>query len=174
VVTTTWHDVVREVVAGVAGEAEFRRALPPGFASHPDALAAQVDDMLGRLRKWLDDVDPHDVADDVVRRFWAGRPQLLAGQLHQILALDGIGDQSRLRRREGSVCHLVDAGDALTVILGTRQLHMPATLRPAMERIATSGPFPLEALADLMDGPSRRVLARRLVVEGLLEIVPVG
>lgn len=172
VVTTTWHDVVGDVVAGVAGEAEFRRALPVGFASDPDGLAEQIGDTLDRLRKWLDEVDPKVVAGDVVRRFWAGRPQLLAGQLDRILALDNIDDSSRLCRREQSVCHLVADGDGLIVILGTRQLRMPADLRPAMARIATGGPFRLGALADLMDRPSRRVLARRLVVEGLLEIVP--
>jgi len=174
VVTTTWHDVMRDVVAGVAEEEEFRAALPPGFASEPAGLAAQVEDALGRLRKWLDEVDTQAVADDVVRRFWAGRPQLLAGQLRQILAVDGIDDRSWLRRREGSVCHLVADGDTLLVVLGTRQLRMPATLHPAMERFAVTAQFRLDSLADLMDGPSRQVLARRLVLEGLLEIVAGG
>ncbi|MDQ2826071.1 MAG: cupin, partial [Actinomycetota bacterium] len=106
------------------------------------------------------------------RRFWAGRPQLLAGQLQQILAIDGIDGGSRLRRREGSVCHLMAGGDTLTVVLGNRQLQMPTALRPAMERIASGGTFRLDTLADLMDEPSRGVLARRLVVEGLLEVLP--
>jgi len=172
VVTTTWHDVVREVVAGVADDAEFRRALPVGFASSdPADLAVQVGDTLDRLRKWLDEVDPRTVADDVVGRFWAGRPQLLAGQLRQLLAVDGIDDGSWLRRRQGSVCHLVADGDRLTVVLGGRRLQMPADLRPAIERIATGDRFRLGTLDDLMDGASRRVLARRLVVEGLLELV---
>ena len=38
IVTTTWHDVVREVVAGMAAEPEFRRALPPGYAGDPATL----------------------------------------------------------------------------------------------------------------------------------------
>jgi len=51
---------------------------------------------------------------------------------------------------------------------------MPATLHPAMERFAVTAQFRLDSLADLMDGPSRQVLARRLVLEGLLEIVAGG
>ncbi|MDQ6726322.1 MAG: cupin domain-containing protein [Actinomycetota bacterium] len=174
VVTTTWYDVVRDVVGGIAGEAEFRRALPVGFASGTEGLAAEVEDTLARLRKWLDEVDARAVADDMAGRFWSGRPQLLAGQLQQLLAVGGIDDRSLLRRREGSVCHLMDVDDRLTVVLGTRRLQMPADLRPAMDRIAGGGPFRLEALADLMDEASRRVLARRLVIEGLLEMVPDG
>ncbi len=52
---------------------------------------------------------------------------------------------------------------------------MPAALAPAMARIAAAtGPFPLGDLGDLLDGPSRLVLGRRLVVEGLLEVVDGG
>ena len=171
VVTTTWHDVVREVVAGVAREPEFRRALPVGFSSEPDSLITEVEDTLARLRKRLDEVDAGTVAADVVRRFWAGRPQLLDGQLHQVLAVENLHDGSLLRRRRGSVCHLVAEGDRLAVVLGGRTLHMPAALAPAMSRIAASGPFRLGDLGDMLDEPSRRTLARRLVIEGLVEIV---
>ena len=172
VVTTTWHDVVREVVAGVAEEPEFRRSLPAGYAGDPSALAAGVDEAVARLRKWLDGVDAQAVAAATARRFLAARPPILAGQLHQIGMLDRLGDGSLLRRREGSVCHPVRTGDRLTVVLGGgRELDMPVALEQVMARVAASGPFRLGDLGDLLDGPSRLVLGRRLVGEGLLEIV---
>ena len=184
VLTTTWYDVVREALTGLADEPEFRRALPAGYATGDGAtLAAGVDEAVARLRKWLDGVDGEAVGAAATRRFLAGRPPLLAGQLAQIRMLDRLGDESRLRRREGSVCHLVREGDTLTVILGGKELHMPAALEPALARIAgrpagePGGPGPefrLDALADLLDGSSRLVLGRRLVAEGLLEIVAVG
>jgi hypothetical protein len=100
---------------------------------------------------------------------------MLSGQLHQLLALDKLGDSSVLRRREGSVCRLTAGGDHLRVLLGDRELRMPAALGPVMHRIvAQSGPFPLSALADELDEASRAVLVRRLVREGLLEIVTLG
>jgi hypothetical protein len=174
VVTTTWYDVVREVVAGTADEPELRRALPVGYADDPDRLVAGVEEALGRLRKWLDTVDARAVATATARRFLAARPPVLAGQLHQLALLDALDDESQLRRREGSVCILESAPDGLTVELGGRMLRMPNALQPALARIATGGPFRLGALGDLLDGPSRIVLGRRLVVEGLLEIVDPG
>ena len=175
IVTTTWHDVVREVVAGVADEPEFRRSLTAGYASDPAGLAAGVEEAVARLRKWLDGVDAEAVAAAPARRFLAARPPILTGQLHQLGLLDRLGDRSLLRRREGSVCHLVGTGDRLIVVLGGgRELDMPAALEPVMGRIAASGPFRLGELDDLLDGPSRLVLARRLVGEGLLEIVDLG
>ena len=175
VVTTTWHDVIREVVAGVADEPEFRRSLPAGYAGEPSALAAGVEEAVARLRKWLDGVDAEAVAAATARRFLAARPPILAGQLHQLGMLHRLGDGSVLRRREGSVCHLDASGDRLTVVLGGgRELDMPAALEPVMVRVAASGPFRLGDLGELLDGPSRLVLGRRLVGEGLLEIVDIG
>ena len=174
VVTTTWDDLVRTVVAGIAEEPEFRRALPAGYAGDPDALAAGVEETLSRLRKWLDGVDAEAVAAAQARRFLAGRAPILAGQLHQLRALDTLDDETVLRRREGSVCLLVPEGDRLTAVLGGKELHMPAALGPVMRRIVEAGTFRLGDLGDLLDGPSRLVLGRRLVAEGLLENVAVG
>ena len=186
VLTTTWYDVVRELVAGIAEEPEFRQALPPGYAGSGaagTAVAAGVEEAVARLRKWLEGVDGEAVADTAARRFLAGRPPLLAGQLAQLGMLDRLDDASTVRRREGSVCHVVDEGDTLTVLLGGTELHMPAALQPAMARMAgpwaasPGGPgmaFRVGDLGDLLDGPSRLVLVRRLVVEGLLEIVAVA
>jgi bifunctional lysine-specific demethylase and histidyl-hydroxylase NO66 len=177
IVTTTWDDVVRTVVAGIAEEPDFRRALPPGYAGEPGALAAGVEETLSRLRKWLDGVDAQAVAATQARRFLAGRPPILAGQLHQLRALDALDDGTVLRRREGSVCVVVADGERLTVVMGGKELHMPAGAEPVMRRIAALGPggsVRLGDLGDLVDGPSRLVLARRLVAEGLLENVAVG
>lgn len=175
IVTTTWHDVLREVVAGTAEEPELRRALPPGYAGDQAALAAGVEEAVARLRKWLDGVDAGAVAAATARRFYAGRPPILAGQLHQLRLLDGLDDTAALRRREGGVCHLVGDGERLTVVLGGgRELDMPVALEPVMARIAAAGSFRLGDLGDLLDGPSRLVLGRRLVAEGLLEVVDGG
>lgn len=176
IVTTTWHDVLRDVVAATAEEPELRRALPPGYAGDRAALAAGVEEAVARLRKWLDGVDAGAVAAATARRFYAGRPPILAGQLHQLSLVDGLDDATELRRREGGVCHLVAGAGRLTVVLGGGlELDMPAALEPAMARIAAAaGPFRLGDLGDLLDGPSRLVLGRRLVAEGLLEVVDGG
>jgi hypothetical protein len=176
VVTTTWHDVLRELVAQAADEPELRASLPAGWADDPAALAGDVEDAVGRFRKWLEGVDHQAVAAAAARRFLAGRPPILAGQLHQLAMVDGLADGSVVRRRAGSVCLPVADGGRLTVVLGGgRELDMPAALAPVLARIGdTPGPFTLADLGDLLDGPSRLVLGRRLVVEGLLEIVDLG
>ena len=171
VVTRTWFDVLGDVVADAADDPAFRRSLPAGFAGDEAGLAAGVEAAVARLRDRLEKVDTAQVAGSVAQKFWASRPPILAGQLHQLLALDGLDDDTVVRRREGSVCHLAGGADRLTVHLGDRRLVMPADLEPVVRRMATGHRIRLGDLGDVLDGPSRAVLARRLVREGLLEIV---
>jgi len=171
VLTRTWFDVLGDLVAGAAEDPTFRQSLPAGFTTDEVGLASGVEAAVTGLRHWLEKVDAAQVAGSEVRRFWSSRPPILAGQLHQLLALDDVGDDTVLRRREGSVCHLVTGSDRLTVHLGDRHLEMPAELEPAIRRVAAGGPTRLGDLGDLLDEQSRAVLGRRLVREGLLEIV---
>jgi Cupin superfamily protein len=105
-------------------------------------------------------------------RFWSGRPPVLAGQLQQLLALDQVGDGTAVRRRAGAVCRLRRRGDRLEVVLGDRRLLMPARLEPVMRAVLASDRLVVGDLAGVLDPPSRLVLVRRLVREGLLEAVP--
>ena len=57
------------------------------------------------------------------------------------------------------------------MLLGDRSLDVPARLRPAIERIRERSELRPADLADLLDEQSRLVLCRRLVREGLLEIL---
>jgi hypothetical protein len=174
VVTTTWHDVLGELVAGTADEPELRQALAPGWADDPAGLAAGVEEAVARLRKRLDEVDAPAVAAATARRFLAARPPILTGQLQQLARLADLADGTVLERRPGGVCLLEPGPAGLVVVLGGKELRMPAALEPAMARIAGGGRFRLGDLGDLLDGPSRVVLGRRLVVEGLLRIVDAG
>jgi hypothetical protein len=64
-------------------------------------------------------------------------------------------------------------GDWLVVLLGDRELRMPADAEPAVAVLAAASGEPL-AVADLAavaDRESRRVLVHRLVREGLLEVL---
>ena len=174
VVVSTWADVVRGAVKGIDDEVQFRRALPVGFAHDPASLAPVLAAHLERLRAWLEKVDVGRVAEDAARRFWSARPPLLAGQLRQLSLTDDVDDGSRVRRRAGAVCYLELAADHLEVVLGDRELKMPPELEPAIRRLVGERPLEVRELADLLDHQSRLVLVRRLVREGLLEILDLG
>jgi hypothetical protein len=62
-------------------------------------------------------------------------------------------------------------GDELSVLLGDRELRMPGWLESPMELLASGRPVAVADLAAHLDEAGRLVLVRRLVVEGLLEVV---
>lgn len=171
ILTSTWNDVMKDVVAGIADDVEFRRSLPVGFAYDDDAFAEDVAAQVERLRGWLEKVDTAAVAKQVSHRFWSRRWPILTGQLAQLMALDQIGDHSVLRRRPGSICRVSAGPDGVSCLLGDRALNLPAALEPVMRRIAAADQLTVGALSDQLDESSRLVLARRLVREGLLEVV---
>jgi hypothetical protein len=171
VVPTTWEDVLRRAVTSVVEDALSGEPLPAGFAADPAALTAGVAEQLAEVRRRLDKLDPGAIAAAAADRFWSSRPPLLAGQLQQLLALEEIGEDTVVRRRPGAVCRLRQREDRLEVLLGDRVLHMPERLAPVMQVILASDRLAIGDLAGHLDPPSRLVLVRRLVREGLLESV---
>ena len=153
--TRNWNDLLREVVELATEEAWFRESLPVGFADDPAGLQASL-------------------ADRAARRFWANRPPPLEGQLRALLTLEELDDHTVLRRRPGATWQLHVTGGRLQLLLGDRTLTMPAALEPAVRQLLADDRCTPADLAGHLDGPSRLVLARRLVREGLLQPTPVG
>jgi bifunctional lysine-specific demethylase and histidyl-hydroxylase NO66 len=171
VVPTTWGEVARRAVQAAVEGALSGEPLPAGYAADPATLTAGVAEQLAEVRRRLDKLDPAAIAAAAADRFWSSQPPLLAGQLQELLALEEIGDDTVVRRRPGAVCRLRQRGDRLEVLLGDRALRMPARLAPVMRVIVASERLAVADLAGHLDPPSRLVLVRRLVREGLLESV---
>jgi hypothetical protein len=171
VLAFTWYDVAQELLAGAAGEIAFRRPLPVGFAAGDD-LAAGMPDLVSLLHGWLDKADTDMVAERIVRRFWVRRRPILDGQLDQLGLADALDDRSTVRRRPDAICRLSVDGDHLVVLLGDRELRMPADVEPVVARLTEGRPMEVGDLADVADAQSRLVLVRRLVREGVLEVMP--
>ncbi len=95
----------------------------------------------------------------------------MAGGLRDLAAAADLTDTTRLARRPGHPCVLVDTDDGLRVLLGDRALDVPAWLRPALEVVRSLPELAPADLADHLDPQSRLVLCRRLVREGLLGVV---
>jgi hypothetical protein len=169
VVPTTWADVLHRVVTAVLADALSGEPLPVGFATDPAALTTGMAEQLAEVRRRLDKLDPGAIALAAADRFWSTRPPILDGQLRQLLALDEVGEGTVVRRRPGATCQLHLHDGRLEVVLGDRTLRMPARLAPVMRAILASDRLAVGDLAGHLDPPSRLVLVRRLIREGLLE-----
>ncbi|HYG92747.1 MAG TPA: cupin domain-containing protein [Nocardioides sp.] len=166
----TWRGLLRRTLESVLAGVPDRH-LPAGYLDEPALLADGLSEHLGVVAEEVRRLDATAAAETEVRRFLTTRPTRVAGGLTDVLALRaGIDDGTALRRRPGQPCVLLDRDDRLEVLLGDRSLDVPARLRPALEEVRSRASFTPGDLADL-DPQSRLVLCRRLVREGLLEVV---
>jgi bifunctional lysine-specific demethylase and histidyl-hydroxylase NO66 len=169
----TWRGLVERALGSLAAEVPSTH-LPAGYLDDPQALAHQLGRHLSDIADRLRDVDPRAALHQEVRRFLTSRPPRLEGALVDSLALDAIDADTLLRRRPGHPCVLLDRSDdeaeRLEVLLGDRVLDVPAWLRPALEEVRRRPELRPRDLP--LDEQSRLVLARRLVREGLLRVVP--
>jgi bifunctional lysine-specific demethylase and histidyl-hydroxylase NO66 len=169
----TWREVVNRAVQAVLDRSELDTPLPAGYPEHIDALADELGTTLRRVGHEILAADAHAAATTEVERFLTQRATLVRGGLRDRLAVRDLDDRTLLRRRRQSPCALVPDPDhdRVRVLLGDRELRVPARLREPLEHIRTHPELRAADLAPWLDATSRSVLVRRLVVEGLLEVV---
>jgi bifunctional lysine-specific demethylase and histidyl-hydroxylase NO66 len=168
----TWRGLLRRTLADAVAQ-EPDRHLPAGYLDDPRQLSEGLADRVVALADRLRSVDSEAAARQEVRRFLTSRPPRLEGALVDGLALDAIDDDTLLLRRPGHPCVLLEKEqERLEVLLGDRVLEVPARIRPALEEVRRRVELRPRDLP--LDEKSRLVLARRLVREGLLRVVPDG
>jgi hypothetical protein len=170
---TTWRDLLQRQTARLLAGEEYDAPLPAGFVTDPDRLAAELTERLATHVDRLTALDPADVATGMADDFLTDRAPALGGGLTDRALLTGLADDTVLERRPTAACVLrpgtVEDG-RLRVLLGDRELRMPAGLDEAMAFIRDHRRLVPGDLASWLDAPSRLVLCRRLVREGLLRI----
>jgi bifunctional lysine-specific demethylase and histidyl-hydroxylase NO66 len=110
------------------------------------------------------------VLDRQATGFWSSRTPDLSGGLRDLLELDQLEDRTALRRRRSVTAHVVEAGGRAEVVLRDRVLRMPAALIPVLRHIVDGHTLRPADLEGFLDAPSRLVLCRRLVREGVLTV----
>ena len=171
IMATTWVDVWKAAFARAPGHQPFRESLPIGFARDPEAVAAEAEVRRKELLAWLERLPAEDLVHELAERFWSQRRPVLGGQLERLTTMSTIEPSTPMRLRRQSVFRISAGEERVRVILGRRELRLPAFCEPALRRIALGASFVPADLPGLVDDESRLVLVRRLVREGVLEVV---
>lgn len=170
ILAVTWAAMIREALKMVESDPVFHEPLPLRFSADEGALAEEVRRRLEQVGSTVSMIDPLAMARKLGRKVLTTRQSLLRGQVHRLLALDDVEDESVVTRRRGSMCELGTIDGELSVLLGDRELRMPSRLEPALRLLAGGGSVAVSDLPGL-DEAGRLVLVRRLIREGLLEVI---
>jgi mannose-6-phosphate isomerase-like protein (cupin superfamily) len=166
----TWRQTVGRIIDAALDASHLDGAIPAGYLDDPSVLAAGLGARVRALADDLARVDASAAARVEAERFMTTRTSNLSGGLVDRLALDELGRDTTVARRAGSVCALVPDGDRLRVLLGDRELRVPARLEPALAWLRTQDELRPVDLDRWLDKESSIVLVRRLVREGLLQV----
>ena len=169
----TWTDLLLELVARVAlEESALRRALPVGFAREGFDRTAARETLRGLLLQLNARADADAMLDHFIERFIADCPPLLQGQLRQLDALQSLTMKTLLGARPGVAHRLRRDAAALIVELYGRRITFPAHTGEAVAFALTHAQYSLRELPGELDEAGRLALARRLVREGLIWVLP--
>jgi hypothetical protein len=165
----TWRDLLERALTEALGPAG-KEHLPAGYLDDPSRLADGLADRVDGLVDALRNLDPAAVAADERQRFLTGRTLWQRGGLRDRLAARDLADDTPMVRRPGHPLEMSREGDRVRLLLGDRDLVVPARLTSALEVVRDAKELTPADLAAHLDEHSRLVLCRRLVREGLLAV----
>ncbi len=165
----TWRTLLDRAVRRALGSLDADAHLPAGHLDRPEALAAELSQRLRDLADELSATEAEAVVAAHVEDFLERRSGSLRGGLVDRMHLDRVAADTPLQRRAGRPCVLRRDGERLHLLLGDRRLTVPARISAAVEQARTLAVFTPGDLA--LDPESSLVLCRRLIREGLLEVV---
>ena len=165
----TMDELVRDAVEAAVGDAGATDApLPAGWHRRPETLDADLAARLERVAAALTAQDPGTLTARAARRAHASRPVRRRGGLTVLLDPDALADDTPLERVPGAIRRVAEGDGRVELVLGDRRLRMPDRAAPAVRAVAERDALTPGDLRAHLDAPSRLVLARRLVREGVL------
>lgn len=168
----TWMDVFAEALNRCRADARFRASLPVGFGGR-DGAASTMQARLAELVRALGEVaSAKELFAALDERFVDSRRPVLAGQIAASDRLAALTSETLVRRPSHVVFRLRSDDEAVRLRFQGKELRLPAFVEPVLRFACERAEFRIGALPDVLDEPSKVVLARRLAREGFLW--PVG
>lgn len=169
----TWLDLIKAAAECVSVDRpELARAVRPGFLARPEARQGLDEDFQSVLRLFAESAS-FERTLDVMSRAWQDTPRFPAdGHFEQLARLGELSAESLVRRRAGLTCRVEPSGDGVAIAFSGNRIQMPASAGPALEHVRDHERFRVGDLPGRLDEPSKLVLVRRLVREGLLRADP--
>lgn len=169
VLAATWSDIARQGVNVASDVSEsIRKALPVGFAHDADArevaIAAHEQLAVGQM------VSLDQLIEEAARRFWRGRVVNQTGHLRDLLAVDSIYELTDVYRDPLTVLQLMCSSERATLRTMDREISFPARIVSTVRQLLDGQTWTAASLDSQLDIPSRIVLIKRFVREGIMRI----
>lgn len=168
----TWADLLFEALAAYAlAEPSARRLLPAGYA-RPEFDAASAEPAFRALLSgFAAQAELGPILAQMAESFVDSRPPQVGGQARQMQAVAALSERTRLGARPDLILRGEEDGESFTIIAHGGALTLPAHAAPAARFALESAGFCAADLPGPLDLAGRLTLLRRLVGEGLVQIL---
>lgn len=170
--STTWHDLLVDLLRAVAEEdADLRAALPlaPAQGVDDEEVMVRARALLGRLSTAAEKVGTAPLEALMVRRVARRRPAL-EPHLRTTFTRDAVDDDTVVERRDGLRPVVRIDGPTCVIAFPGSHVEGPVEAEVAFRFVAAHRRFTVAELPGLPEG-ARRELTQQLVLQGLLRTV---
>jgi hypothetical protein len=167
-----WYDLIADVLRLLADEdVMLRRALPREYVDEP--LEPQhLSELLRRLtRAMTDDALIERAREDLASRLVAADVATGISRFRSLDALAELTDASVVARSQELLCLLRLSADQATIEFAGNFVTGPSRVGPALQFVAQNERFAVGELPGSLSSLDRLDLVKRLVSEGLLEVL---
>lgn len=172
-----WRSLLDNLVERLAHTSAFMAPLPAGVLLEPngaDALQSELTARVALIREELSRLDAQTLLDGLSAKLVSGMPLPPGAQLDTVFGLDAITLQTEVALRAGVVGQLRRGENSVVLTLpGGYTLEANPRVEPALLRVLTSsGSFRVSDLAESLGERAKIALVQKLVLCGLLVVVP--
>lgn len=172
ILPNSWTDLLLEAVARVGLEdPELRRSLPVGYARQGFDRGPARETFRELLARVVEKADFDGALDHFAEDLVSTRHALVPGQMRQIQHLAELTVDDRAGARPNLLFHLTKDDERVTVAAYGGTITLPAHAAEPLEYALTHDDYRIGDLPGELDDPGKLVLIRRLVREGLVEVL---
>jgi len=171
----TWADLFLEAVAHAAvADKSLRENLPLGFARPDFPRAEGSTQYREKLARLIDRLSSEASFQSLSRELPVRHRSSFTNLLSQMTSLGSITLNSSVRNRQGITWDFRKEDDTCIVQHGRTELRVPSALEPALRFLRGDERALVRDIPDCVDEMGKIVLVRRLIKEGLMELIDHG
>jgi ribosomal protein L16 Arg81 hydroxylase len=169
---TSWTELLLEAVAKFAvTDVDFRRALPPGYASSSFDRAGAKQTFRTLLTRVLEQADFDAALDHFADDLVSSRTALLEGQMDQVLRLGSVTENHHAGARPNLIYRYRQENGQFVVSCYGAEIRLPEhAMEPTRYALDTAS-YKIADLPGDLDDAGKVVLIKRLVREGMVRVM---
>jgi ribosomal protein L16 Arg81 hydroxylase len=168
----SWTDLLAESLALVGlRDPAFRKSLPPGFARADFDRSTAREAFRDLLRRFAESAEFDAALEHFIGDLVSTRHPLIPGQFEQVQRLAALTAETRVGVRPSLIYQLREDAGSVNVACYGATLTLPAHAAEPLRFALTHDAYTPRDLPGDLDDAGRLVLVRRLVREGLVQIL---